>query len=122
LLNQRIGQIPNVKRWPWLQARDKGKGSDEQVVTGPSANLCPSIALPFPAHVGTPIPAKCPDQRGLCCQLSHQDLWAHLWPEAKFEVRGQRNGPGLSRGRGVAEVALLVKARWDGVGAVLAVQ
>lgn len=71
-----------------------------------SAGLCPSIrlptpTLPFPADLGTPIPAKHPDQCGLCCQLSHQDLRAHLWPEAKLEVRGQRGilGSGWGRGR-----------------------
>lgn len=78
-----------------VAGRRQVKGPEWQQAVGPRADLLPSMGLsaptlPFPADLGTPIPAKYPDQCGLRCQLSHQDLRAHLWPEAKLEVRGQR--------------------------------
>lgn len=89
----------------------------------PRAGLCPSIGLsaptlPFLADPGTPIPAQHSDQCGLRCQLSHQGLRAHLWPEAKFEVRGQR-GPWAQAGEvggAEAEAATLSEAEGTQTG------
>lgn len=76
-------------------------GSRTQSPPLPSIGLS-APTLPFPADLGTPISAKHPDQCGLRCQLSHQDLRAHLRPEAKLEVRSQTGalGSGWERGRG----------------------
>lgn len=106
LCYQGSGTSFHLRKTTVVTGRRQIKGAQMSRKQWHSAGLCPSIrlptpTLPFPADLGTPIPAKHPDQCGLRCQLSHQDLRAHLWPEAKLEVRGQRGilGSGWGRGR-----------------------